>query len=156
MLNAREREVGQIVSVAAGYDGRALRYRRPGVRWFELDHPATQADKLRRLARLGIDHAGVTFVAVDLTAGGSAAALLRAGWEPDVPSLMLCERLAVYLDTAVLEALLRDLRAIATRPLVFAGWSFSVGHEPLSAVAGRLPSIQARAERIAARVRDAL
>src|ERR1035441_5888448 len=47
------RGVRQIVVGAAGYDGRALRYAKPGVRWFEVDHPATQRDKLTRLERLG-------------------------------------------------------------------------------------------------------
>ena len=44
----------QVVIGAAGYDGRALRYAKPGVLWFEVDHPATQRDKRSRLARLGI------------------------------------------------------------------------------------------------------
>src|SRR5258708_23106982 len=41
--------VRQIVICGAGYDDRALRFRSDGVRYFELDQPATQADKLRRL-----------------------------------------------------------------------------------------------------------
>src|SRR5271166_5603828 len=41
--------VRQIVICGAGYDDSALRFRSDGVRYFELDHPATQADKLRRL-----------------------------------------------------------------------------------------------------------
>ena len=43
----------QVVIGAAGYDGRALRYAKPGVLWFEADHPATQQDKRARLERLG-------------------------------------------------------------------------------------------------------
>src|SRR5215472_7925270 len=43
----------QVVVGAAGYDARSLRYAKPGIQWFEVDHPATQADKLERLARLG-------------------------------------------------------------------------------------------------------
>ena len=46
----------QAVIVGAGYDGRALRYAKPGVRWFEVDHPATQHDKRERLDRLGHRH----------------------------------------------------------------------------------------------------
>ena len=41
----------QVVIGAAGYDGRALRYTKPGVRWFEVDHPATQRDKRYRRDR---------------------------------------------------------------------------------------------------------
>src|SRR5260370_5068880 len=52
VVRAVDRGVRQVVIGAAGYDGRAFRYARPGVRWFEVDHPATQRDKLRRLERL--------------------------------------------------------------------------------------------------------
>lgn len=40
--------VRQVVVIAAGYDSRAWRLARPGVRFFEVDHPATQTDKARR------------------------------------------------------------------------------------------------------------
>ena len=40
----------QVVICGAGYDDRALRFRTTGVRFFELDHPATQDDKARLLA----------------------------------------------------------------------------------------------------------
>ena len=54
VLNAIERGVTQLLAVGAGYDGRALRYAREGVRWFEVDHPGTQSDKLARLGRLDL------------------------------------------------------------------------------------------------------
>jgi len=72
----------------AGYDGRGLRYAKPGVRWFEVDHPDTQRDKLQRLAQLAITTPDVTFVAADLVADDVAAALMGAGFEPDAPSLL--------------------------------------------------------------------
>src|SRR3984957_16588068 len=43
----------QIVICGAGYDDRALRFRTTGVRFFELDHPATQDDKARLLRQAG-------------------------------------------------------------------------------------------------------
>src|SRR5256885_1004949 len=52
VTGALDRGVAQVVVGAAGYDGRAFRYAKPGVRWFEVDHPATQRDKLERLERL--------------------------------------------------------------------------------------------------------
>ena len=112
-VSGLEREVGQVATIGAGYDARALRYAKPGVRWFELDHPATQADKLRRLERLGIDVSHITFVGLDLTGGGTDVALTDNGWNPEALSLLLCEGLAVYLDPAVLLMLLEDLRALA-------------------------------------------
>ena len=50
VLAALDRGIRQVVIAGAGYDDRALRFRSPGVRYFELDHPATQADKRRLLA----------------------------------------------------------------------------------------------------------
>jgi O-methyltransferase involved in polyketide biosynthesis len=49
VLAAISSGVRQIVVCGAGYDDRALRFRSAGVRFFELDHPSTQADKQRRL-----------------------------------------------------------------------------------------------------------
>src|SRR5579872_7279867 len=72
VVNALEREVGQVVLVGAGYDGRALRYAKSGVAWFEVDHPDTQADKRSRLGRLGIDAPHVRYVAHDLETPGVA------------------------------------------------------------------------------------
>ena len=104
--------VRQVVTGAAGYDGRSLRYARPGVRWFEVDHPATQADKLERLARLGIDAAHVRFVAADFTADPVAARLREAGLDARRPALFLFEGIAVYLDNAVTEAVLAQFREV--------------------------------------------
>ena len=55
VVNGLERGVAQVAAIAAGYDGRALRYAKPGVRRFEVDHPATQADKRERLNRLHVE-----------------------------------------------------------------------------------------------------
>ncbi len=99
--------------VGAGYDGRALRYAKAGVRWFEIDHPTTQADKRQRLTRLEISATEVTFIAADL-ADDIATALTGAGFEPDAPSLLLWEGVAVYLDPSVPARVLAQLRSIAT------------------------------------------
>jgi methyltransferase (TIGR00027 family) len=114
VLRAMERGVRQVLIVGAGYDGRSLRFAKPGVRWFELDHPATQADKLARLLRLEIETPESTFVALDLADGGVDSALVSAGWEPDASSLMLCEGVAVYLLPEVVGRLLGELRSLVT------------------------------------------
>jgi methyltransferase (TIGR00027 family) len=103
----------QLVSVGAGYDGRALRYATPGARWFELDHPDTQADKVARLARLGIDVASIGFVADDFATADVPTALARAGHDASTPTLFTCEGVAGYLSPDVLTALLRSLAACA-------------------------------------------
>ena len=113
VVSALDRGVGQVVVGAAGYDGRAFRYARPGVRWFEVDHPATQRDKLERLERLGLDASHVRFVEADFTRDPVAGRLRAAGLDPDAPGLFLLEGVAVYLEPAVLEDVLRQFRQVA-------------------------------------------
>ena len=103
----------QVVIGAAGYDGRALRYAKPGVLWFEVDHPTTQQDKRSRLDRLGIGSGHLRFVAADFTVDPVAELLASAGLDPGRPSLFLLEGVAVYLEEAVLRSLLAQLRRIA-------------------------------------------
>jgi methyltransferase (TIGR00027 family) len=113
VTGALGRGVTQVVVGAAGYDGRAFRYAKLGVRWFEVDHPATQRDKLERLERLGIDASHVRFVEADFTRDPVAGRLRAAGLDPDAPSLFLLEGVAVYLEPAVLEDVLRQFRQVA-------------------------------------------
>ncbi|HEY4007504.1 MAG TPA: SAM-dependent methyltransferase [Pseudonocardia sp.] len=114
VLSALDSATTQVAVIGAGYDARALRYAKPGVRWFEVDHPATQRDKRQRLDRLAIATPGITFVAADLAEEDISTVLPRAGFRPGTPSLLLCEGLAVYLAPAVLARLLAGLRSIAT------------------------------------------
>ncbi len=113
VVGAIGRGVRQIVVGAAGYDGRSLRYARSGVRWFEVDHPATQHDKRERLARLGIASRQVQFVEADFTRDPVAERLIAAGLETSQLSLFLLEGVAVYLELAVLERVLRQFRQVA-------------------------------------------
>src|SRR5271165_2188766 len=113
IVSAIDRGVRQVVVGAAGYDGRAFRYAKPGVRWFEVDHPATQRDKLERLQRLGISAPHVRFVEADFTRDPMADRLHAAGLNAAVPSLFLLEGVAVYLEPAVLETVLEQFRQVA-------------------------------------------
>ena len=104
--------VRQVVIGGAGYDGRALRYAKPGVRWFEVDHPATQGDKLERLARLGIDTRHVSFIPADFAADLIAEPLVAVGLDAARPALFLLEGVAVYLEAPVVERVLAEFRAV--------------------------------------------
>jgi methyltransferase (TIGR00027 family) len=112
VVGALDAGMSQVVVGAAGYDGRSLRYARPDVRWFEVDHPATQGDKLERLARLGIDAGHVRFVAADFTTDPVAGRLLEAGLDPRRPALFLFEGIAVYLEDSVTESVLTQFRQV--------------------------------------------
>lgn len=109
-MDAIERGVGQIVIVGAGYDGRALRFRSPGVSWIEVDHPSTQQDKRRRVEGLDTSLDDVTFVALDLTSGNLDQALAAAGHDKAAATLFLCEGLLGYLPRPTIGALLDTLR----------------------------------------------
>ncbi len=126
LLDALGRGVTQVVIGGAGYDGRALRYAAPGVRWFELDHPATQSDKRARLTRLGIGAPQVSFIPADFTADPVAEPLRAAGLDPARPSLFLFEGVAVYLEQAVNERVLAEFAAVAA-PGSLLAISVSVG-----------------------------
>src|SRR3954468_2594760 len=111
-LDAIARGVDQVVIVGAGYDDRALRFRSPGVRFFELDHPATQADKRRRVEALGADTEGLVFVAADFARDSVAELLAEAGHDSSRPTLFVCEGLLIYLSA---DGIVNLLRALATR-----------------------------------------
>jgi len=113
VTSALARGCAQAVIGAAGYDGRALRYAKPGVRWFEVDHPATQQDKRSRLRRLGTEAGHVRFVPADFAADPVADLLVKAGLALAEPTLFLLEGVAVYLEMPVLRALLGQLRQVA-------------------------------------------
>jgi methyltransferase (TIGR00027 family) len=91
--------VGQIVVLGAGYDDRALRFRTSGVTFFEVDHPATQADKQGRLRAIGAA-AGPVLAAADFRRDDLASVLASAGHDVSLRTLFLCEGLLVYLDEA--------------------------------------------------------
>ena len=107
LVGALRDGVDQVVILGAGYDGRALRYRTPGVRYFEVDHPATQADKRARYADAGADDDGVRFVAADFTEPGLGDTLGRAGHDATRRTQYLCEGVLRYLPATWLRALLR-------------------------------------------------
>jgi methyltransferase (TIGR00027 family) len=112
VVNSLDHRVRQVVVGAAGYDGRAFRYAKPGVRWFEVDHPATQADKLARIARLGLDTSHITFVAADFARDPVADLLTAAGLDTSRAAAFLLEGVAVYLEQPVLERVLAEFRAV--------------------------------------------
>jgi methyltransferase (TIGR00027 family) len=106
-MRALEHGVRQIVILGAGYDARAVRFHTPGVRFFEVDHPATQADKRTRLEQVGASLDGITFVAADFTEAKLAAALAAAGHDPSQPTQFLCEGVLRYLPEQWFHELLR-------------------------------------------------
>jgi methyltransferase (TIGR00027 family) len=113
LLAAMAGGVGQVVIAGAGYDGRAMRFRASGVRFFEVDHPATQSDKRQRLLSLGISQDGITFVPADFMVDDIPAQLAAAGHERDAPTFFMCEGVLRYLPDPVIETVFTSLRTCA-------------------------------------------
>src|SRR5215472_5872093 len=110
----------QVVICGAGYDDRALRFRTTGVRFFELDHPATQGDKVRLLRALGAAARDLTLAEVDFRTDDVGAVLERVGHDAGQRALFVCEGLLVYLNRDTCLRLLAGLAARAAAGSVLA------------------------------------
>jgi methyltransferase (TIGR00027 family) len=88
----------QLVIVGAGLDTRAYRMSElEGSIAYELDHPATQAFKLRQVEGLRPCVRELHHVAVDFTRETVGDALARAGHDPAVPTAWVFEGVISYL-----------------------------------------------------------
>lgn len=92
----------QVVILGAGYDSRAYRFDLPGqVRIFEVDHPATQADKLEKVQLVfGKIPRHVTYVSIDFNTQNLSAHLLASGYDPGLISLFIWQGVTMYLTPA--------------------------------------------------------
>ncbi len=106
----------QVVLLGAGLDARALRLPHEGVRFFEVDHPATQRRKRQALARLGASP-GVAqaprFVAWDFETQALAAlpaTLAAEGLSTSRPTITIWEGVTMYLTEPAIEASLAAMR----------------------------------------------
>ncbi len=99
----------QVVILGAGLDSRAYRFALefPKVKFFEVDLPATQVDKKRRVkAALGVVPAGVAYVAVDFDKDDLGQALAKAGYAKNRRTLFIWEAVSYYLQEAGVRATL--------------------------------------------------
>ena len=88
--------INQVVVIGAGYDTRAWRFGRDGVRFFELDDQATQLDKIARA-----QSPGPTYVAADLRDQSAAVELAAHGLNVSEPAHFIMEGLTMYLNADV-------------------------------------------------------
>jgi methyltransferase (TIGR00027 family) len=80
------------------------------MRVFELDHPATQAEKRRRLNEAQIaEPQHVSYVAHDFESGSMTAALKAAGLDPDRGAFVLWLGVTPYLTEEAVFATLGEL-----------------------------------------------
>lgn len=98
----------QLVILGAGYDSRAYRFNLPGqVKTFEVDHPATQIDKLEKVQRVfGKIPKHVTYVPVDFTTQNLSDRLLSSGYHLGLVSLFIWQGVTMYLTPAAVDTTL--------------------------------------------------
>lgn len=98
----------QLVILGAGYDSRAYRFDLAGkVKTFEIDHPATQPDKLAKLkAVFGKIPEHVCYVPIDFNTQTLEERLLESGYDPKRKSLFIWQGVSMYLTEQAVEATL--------------------------------------------------
>ncbi len=97
----------QVVLLGAGFDVRAARFRREGVPFFEVDAPATSAEKQARLRALGDYPIGAaTYVTCDFAHDDFLDRLALAGFDRAAPAVFIWEGVTCYLPEAAVRATL--------------------------------------------------
>jgi methyltransferase (TIGR00027 family) len=119
---AVSRGVRQAVVLGAGFDTFALRnpHSDLGLRVFEVDHPATQAWKRRRLSEVGLAiPASLTFAAIDFETDDLGRGLSDAGFKSDRSAFFIWLGVVPYLGRAAIAATLRYIASIPESEVVF-------------------------------------
>ncbi len=115
LAEAARRGLRQYVVLGAGHD--TFAFRQPewarALRIFEVDQPATQADKRERLATARIAApANVTFAPIDLESTALEDGLRRAGVQLDEPVFFSWLGVTVYLSADAVDAVFRAVAAL--------------------------------------------
>ncbi|HEX9090548.1 MAG TPA: SAM-dependent methyltransferase [Anaerolineales bacterium] len=103
----------QLVILGAGYDSRAYRFEQINrrVKVFEVDHPATQQEKIKKVrAIMGELPSSVTYAGIDFNTQTLEARLPEYGYDEHVKTLFILEGLLMYLSPAAVEGLLAFIR----------------------------------------------
>jgi methyltransferase (TIGR00027 family) len=106
--------IRQVVVAGAGYDTLAWRLHDefPDLRWFEIDHPATQAPKREALGRRPNLH----WLPADLSRELPAERLASCpDFLTELPAFVIAEGLTMYFERDRVIALLRSLGSLASR-----------------------------------------
>lgn len=110
----------QVVLLGAGLDTRPARLARADRRFFEVDHPKTQAHKRQRLDAIPTyPQEATTFVSCDFERDDFAAALLAAGFRRDVASAFVWEGVIAYLTEAAVRTTFRSVASLGAHAIFF-------------------------------------
>ena len=142
-----KRGVGQLVVLGAGLDTFAYRNPHPGLRVFEVDHPATQAWKRQRLAEAGIAAPeSLTFAPVDFERVSLAEGLAAAGFDAAQPAIFTWMGVVPYLTEPAVFATLGFIAGLAKGSEVV----FTYSDPPSAMPAQTAAAYGRRAARVAA------
>jgi len=110
----------QVIILGAGFDTRAYRLPLDGVTVFEVDHPATQAEKRRRVAALPPAKTRVVWTAVDFERDSLTERLAEAGHDARLPTVWIWEGVVMYLADPAVRATLQSIhtRSAPTSTLI--------------------------------------
>jgi len=110
LCSRASRPARQVVLLGAGLDTRAARLGLDDVRFFEVDHPATQEDKLERLARVSeYPRDRAAYVPCDFETDDFLARLAAAGLDTSEPSVVVWEGVTYYLTEQAVRATLHRI-----------------------------------------------
>jgi methyltransferase (TIGR00027 family) len=102
--------MAQVVLLGAGFDTRAARLARAGVRFFEVDREETQGVKLAGLTRLaGYPMESATYVTCDFERQDFLERLAGSGYQADQPAVFLWEGVTPYLTEPAVRATLHRI-----------------------------------------------
>ncbi|MGA9978862.1 MAG: class I SAM-dependent methyltransferase [Candidatus Sulfotelmatobacter sp.] len=147
LARAVESGITQYVILGAGLDTFAYRNPHPGLRVFEIDHPATQAWKREQLVAAGIPiPQSLTFVPVDFEHQTLANALAHSGLNTNAPAFFSWLGVTPYLTR---EACTTTLSVIAKMP-AGSGVVFDFAIAPALLNAGQRQALDALSKRVAA------
>ncbi len=110
LQNCSRKGLVQVVNIGAGFDSRPYRLgeQMPGVRFFEIDLPATSAAKQAAVKNVfGKLPANVTYIPVDYRTRYFISALKKAGFDENRKTLFICEGTTQFMDEKIVDTTLR-------------------------------------------------
>jgi len=108
LRNFLDEGLQQLVILGAGYDSRPYRFDLAGqVKTFEVDHPATQGDKLAKLqAVFGKVPEYVIYFPIDFNTQTLEGRLMGSGFDPNLKTLFIWQGVTMYLTADSVDATL--------------------------------------------------
>ena len=110
-----------MVVIGAGFDPLSFELQRefPGVKFWEIDHPATQRHKVSALSKLGANR--LHFVAADLNATGlDKETLIKSSFDPTQRTFWIAEGLLMYLREEMVWSLMKSVSSLSAPGSQFA------------------------------------